>query len=263
MCSASAGIDVSKDSSLELCSVSKSFKTNSGVVAIVENFSCMFKKGLISALMGPSGIGKSTLLRLAAGIETPERGSVLYEGKNVTGTTSVQRMLIPQELGLFDWLTVRANITLADHSIGKKAVLGECDELIEQLGLSGVEQMYPPQLSGGMKQRVALARALYVKPQLLLMDEPYSSVDSLTKRKLYQMLFELKEKYEVTVLLVTHDVHEAAVLADEVILVGDKRPLREAERKVSPLIGEYGKRADFYYDDKEGFKQSIDVSLRV
>jgi len=164
------------------------------------------------SLLGPSGCGKSTLLRIVAGLEKDFQGELRSRATEVA--------LVFQEPRLMPWLTVEQNIGFsADNDYDKAWVA----QLIDEVGLTGFAQALPKALSGGMAQRVAIARGLYSRPQVLLLDEPFSAVDAFTRMKLQDLLLQLAERHAIALLLVTHDVDEALYLSDRV-LVMDNRP---------------------------------------
>lgn len=165
-------------------------------------------------LLGPSGCGKSTLLRIVAGLEKDFEGQLLSHTEHLA--------FVFQEPRLMPWLTVQQNIGFSDDDNYDKAWVAQ---LIEEVGLTGFADALPKALSGGMAQRVAIARGLYARPQLLLLDEPFSAVDAFTRMKLQDLLLQLAERHGIALLLVTHDVDEALYLSDRV-LVMDNRPSR-------------------------------------
>ncbi len=164
------------------------------------------------SLLGPSGCGKSTLLRIVAGLEKDFEGAL--------HNNAAQVAFVFQEPRLMPWLTVEQNIGFSDDGHYDKAWVAQ---LIEEVGLGGFPQALPKALSGGMAQRVAIARGLYSRPQVLLLDEPFSAVDAFTRMKLQDLLLQLAERHAIALLLVTHDVDEALYLSDRV-LVMDNRP---------------------------------------
>ncbi|EPJ91615.1 MULTISPECIES: ABC transporter ATP-binding protein [Pseudomonas] len=166
------------------------------------------------SLLGPSGCGKSTLLRIVAGLEKD------FEGQLLSHTE--QLAFVFQEPRLMPWLTVQQNIGFSDDDHYDQAWVAQ---LIEEVGLTGFADALPKALSGGMAQRVAIARGLYSRPQVLLLDEPFSAVDAFTRMKLQDLLLQLAERHAIALLLVTHDVDEALYLSDRV-LVMDNRPSR-------------------------------------
>jgi len=164
------------------------------------------------SLLGPSGCGKSTLLRIIAGLEQD------FEGQRLSDTGPLA--FVFQEPRLMPWLTVEQNIGFSDDGQYDKTWVAQ---LIEEVGLAGFADALPKALSGGMAQRVAIARGLYSRPQVLLLDEPFSAVDAFTRMKLQELLLQLAERHAIALLLVTHDVDEALYLSDRV-LVMDNRP---------------------------------------
>jgi len=176
--------------------------------------------GEFCCVVGPSGCGKTTLLRAIAGLDDPDRGSILVGGDPVTGP-GLDRGMVFQEYALFPWRTVRGNIRF-----GLDRPACECPdcearvrELVDLVGLDGFEDAYPKELSGGMKQRVGIARALAVDPDILLMDEPFGSVDAHTRDRLHAELLDIWTQTEQTVVFVTHDIDEAVTLADRVVVM--------------------------------------------
>ncbi|UAW99812.1 ABC transporter ATP-binding protein [Halopseudomonas nanhaiensis] len=195
-----------------------------GSLEVIQRFSAEVAEGELVALVGPSGCGKSTLLHLAAGLEKPTEGRVLGDGKLITAPNP-QRTLVFQEHALYPWLTLQGNVAMALElqNVGKKEAYTAAEGWLERVGLKGFEHYYPHQVSGGMRQRTALARAFMVKPEILLLDEPFGALDALTRMALQDVLHELIEEHKPSVMLVTHDVDEALYLADR-IMVFSKRP---------------------------------------
>lgn len=183
-------------------------------------------------ILGPSGCGKTTLLNLVAGFETPTSGEIRADEKLVTGPGS-DRAVVFQQAALYPWLTVRENIALGlKFRDGRHADYARVDELIEAMGLAGFEKHSPHQLSGGMAQRVAIARALVIEPSVLLMDEPFGALDAQTRAAMQLFVTNLWEKIPVTVLFVTHDIDEAIILADRVIVMAPRPGRVVADIKV-------------------------------
>ncbi len=190
-----------------------------GTIAL-KNVSFEVEKGESCSIIGPSGCGKSTLLLIIAGLLKPTEGYVEVNGK-VVRKPMRDVALILQDYGLFPWKTVYDNIALGlrirkvDRKVERRIV---CD-LIERLGLKGFEKHYPKQLSGGMKQKVAIARALAIQPRILLMDEPFSSLDALTREDLQNFLLRLWNERRMTIILVTHSIEEAVFLGRKIIVL--------------------------------------------
>jgi ABC-type nitrate/sulfonate/bicarbonate transport system ATPase subunit len=172
------------------------------------------------AIVGPSGCGKSTLLRIVAGLDRPTTGRVMLDGREVTGP-GADRGMVFQSYTLFPWLTVRDNIAFGLRERGRsRAERGRvADGFIHQVGLSGFENHWPKQLSGGMQQRTAIARALANDPRILLLDEPFGALDNQTRALMQEMLLSIWEHDRKTVLFVTHDIEEAIFLGSRVVVM--------------------------------------------
>ena len=171
-------------------------------------------------ILGPSGCGKSTLLRIIAGLDRPTSGRVLLDGREVTGP-GADRGMVFQSYTLFPWLTVRENIAfgLRERGISQAERHKIADAFIHRVGLSGFENHWPKQLSGGMQQRTAIARALANDPKILLLDEPFGALDNQTRALMQEMLLGIWEREQKTVLFVTHDIEEAIFLGSRVIVM--------------------------------------------
>lgn len=178
------------------------------------------KAGEFVCLLGPSGSGKSTLLSLMAGFTFPRCGQVLIDGQPVTGPHP-RRITLFQSYGLFPWRQVWANVAYGLELAGmpKAERYRRACALLEQVGLGQWAEAYPRQLSGGMQQRVALARALVVEPEVLFMDEPFGALDAYTRQDMQNLLMELWQKHRPTVVFVTHDLEEACLLADRIVML--------------------------------------------
>jgi NitT/TauT family transport system ATP-binding protein len=201
------------DSALILDRASKRF----GALEVLEDLSIDISPGEFVAIVGPSGCGKTTLLNIISGFDQPTSGKVNALGK--------LRMVYQQD-SLFPWLTVRENIGMALRDVKDKARRDEqVVDLVQLIRLAGFENHYPHQLSGGMRQRVELARALAGQSDILLMDEPFSALDYLTRMRMRRELARILEARPRTVVLVTHDIEEAAQLADRIFVLSD-RPAR-------------------------------------
>ena len=196
-----------------------------GTVPILDHLSLEVHAGEVVVLVGPSGCGKTTLLNLISGHLRPESGSI-----EKTGTIRT----VYQQDGLFPWLTVTENISMGLRGIaGEEQREKELQELIDLIHLQGFEHHYPHQLSGGMRQRVELARVLAGDSDLLLMDEPFSSLDYLTRLRMRNELVRLLEKRPRTVVFVTHDIEEAAQLADRVLVLSSRPATIRREWKIN------------------------------
>ena len=183
-----------------------------------------------TAILGPSGCGKSTLLNMVAGFDAPSRGAVLFDGEPVRAPDP-RRAVVFQEPALFPWYTVLDNITfgLRTRGLSPASYRTRVETIIEQVGLQGFESHYPAELSGGMKQRVGIARVLVMEPDVLLMDEPFGSLDAQTRSVMQELLLSVWERHQQTVLFVTHDIEEALLLADSVFVM-TARPGRIKKR---------------------------------
>ncbi len=211
--------------------VSKTFRVRHDRVQALDRVSLQVREGEFVCLVGPSGCGKTTLLNIIAGLDTPDSGRVLADGKPVTGAGS-DRLVMFQEPALFPWLDVRGNVLfglkLKPH-LGKAERLEVAQYYLQLVGLEKFLHANIHELSGGMKQRLALARALAPNPRVLLMDEPFGSLDALTRDQLYGDLQSIWAQRRRTVVFVTHNAREAACLGDRVVLFSP-RPGRVQEQ---------------------------------
>lgn len=210
--------------------VSKVFVNRDGAPAVVlERVSLEVRPGSVTCLLGPSGCGKTTLLNLIGGIERPTDGHITVGGRLVTGI-GCDRAIVFQQAALFPWLDVLGNIMVGGRAQGMKRA--DCRdsalELVSRLGLVGSERLYPYQLSGGMKQRVQIGRALLCQPAVLLMDEPFGALDAQTRLSLQELLLGLVRDAHPTIVFVTHDVEEATLLGNDVVVM-DRGPGRVRE----------------------------------
>jgi ABC-type nitrate/sulfonate/bicarbonate transport system ATPase subunit len=209
---------------VEVRDLQKSFPSDQGRLAVVEDVSFHVRDGEFVAIVGPSGCGKSTLMNMMVGFVRPDAGSVLIDGVP-RSKPDAKGILISQQGSVFPWLTVRENLMfgLNGHAPANKAEIA--DRYAQIVGLEGFEGSYPHELSGGMLKRAELARALVAKPEILYMDEPFSALDALLSRRMRDELLRILAKERHTVMLITHDVEEAIHLADR-ILVLSPRPTR-------------------------------------
>ena len=195
---------------------------NGGSYIALKNIELKIKQGEFISLIGHSGCGKSTLLNIIAGLDKPSHGGVILEGRQVT-QPGPDRMVVFQNYSLLPWLTVRENIALGVDEVMANRPAGERKGIIEHhielVGLRAAANKRPGELSGGMKQRVAIARALAIRPKLLLLDEPFGALDALTRGGLQEQLMKICEESQVTCLMVTHDVDEALLLSDRIVML--------------------------------------------
>lgn len=208
---------------VDIRNVSKRFQHHQGVVEILRNVSIGVEEGEFVSLVGRSGCGKTTLLRIVGGFVRPDTGSVLVDQVPVSGPGSDRGMLFQQPM-LFPWLTVLDNTLFGPRAEGTftASTKERALELLGIVGLAGFEFHYPKQLSGGMMHRAAFARAMMVDPKVLLMDEPFGALDALTRAGMQQFLLDLWERRRFTVVLVTHDVEEAVLLSDRVAVMASQ-----------------------------------------
>lgn len=201
---------------IELINVCKVFSNPHKTV--LENVNLSIKKGEFVCILGSSGVGKSTLLNMVAGLEKASSGKVLMNGKEIKGPGK-DRVVMFQESALFPWLTVSENVQFGDKIAGVPVREREqrAEKYLEMVGLKDYKDYRIEQLSGGMRQRVALARALAMDSEVLLMDEPFSALDADTKHKLWDEVDHIRRETQKTVLMVTHSVKEAVFLADRII----------------------------------------------
>lgn len=211
-------------STLEVRGVSRRFSTRGRQVTVFEDLSLTIELGTFVSLVGPSGCGKSTLLRAIAGLHLPDGGEIVYRGARTEGPHG-EIVYIFQDYtkSIFPWLTVAGNVEFGlkhRQRLDRAERRDKALQFIELVGLAGFEGHYPAQLSGGMQQRVALARALVCEPRVLLMDEPFSAVDALTRTRLQELVVNLWARMQLSIVFVTHDVDEAVFLSSRVVVMG-------------------------------------------
>lgn len=228
---------LTKPTLFELKGVRQSFaKASGGELAVLDDVDLTLREGEIVALLGRSGSGKSTMLRVVAGLIRPTAGQVLYNGKPVRGPVAGISMVF-QTFALFPWLTVLENVEVGLEALGvpDKEMRKRALEAIDLIGLDGFESAYPRELSGGMRQRVGLARALVVHPNLILMDEPFSALDVLTAETLRTDLLDLWTEGRLpikSILMVTHNIEEAVLMSDRILVFSSNPGRVKAEIKV-------------------------------
>ena len=223
------GMPAPQEEALQIRDLSKIFVVHGSSLTVLDRISFSAQAGEMICILGRSGCGKTTLLNILAGFMTPSSGSILLNRRLVT-KPGPDRCVVFQEDTLFPWLTVWENVAfgLKGRTGDRRFVREEVNHFLSLVGLSEFRDYLPRNISGGMKQRVALARVLILKPQVLLMDEPFASLDSQTREEMQNLLTDIWKELEQTILFVTHDVDEAVTLADR-ILVMDKGPGRIRE----------------------------------
>lgn len=230
---------------VELKNINKHF----GSFKASDNVSFGIEKGKLIGLLGPSGSGKTTILRMIAGLENPDSGEIIIDGKVINNVPASKRGIgfVFQSYALFRYMTVFENIAFGLHVLKKSEneIKERVAELVKLIGLEGLESRYPSQLSGGQRQRVAFARALAPNPQLLLLDEPFAAIDAKVRQELRHWLKEMIAKLGVTSIFVTHDQDEAIEVADEIIITNKGR------------IDQIGKPLDVYSKPKTAFVASF------
>lgn len=205
---------------LTIDGIEKSFDhKEKGQVKVLDKIDLEVEKGQFVSIVGPSGCGKSTLLYLIAGLEKADKGEIRIAGKKVTDA-GPDRVVVFQEDGLFPWLSVLDNVTygLLLKGMSKAEAENKAKEMLKMVHLSNYTEAYPHQLSGGMKQRVSIARALVMEPAILLMDEPFAALDEQTRMVLHNELLEIWRKTKVTIFFVTHNIREAVLLSEKIVV---------------------------------------------
>ena len=208
---------------IDIQNVEQTFKTKKGLFPALRDINLSVAKGDFVALIGHSGCGKSTLLNLIAGLTTPTGGVLLCADKEIAGP-GPERAVVFQNHSLLPWLTCFENIYLAVERVfgateSKAQLKQRTNDALALVGLTAAAQKRPGEISGGMKQRVGIARALSMEPKVLLMDEPFGALDALTRAKLQDELLEIVAKTHATVVMVTHDVDEAVLLSDKIVMM--------------------------------------------
>lgn len=205
---------------VNLSGVHKTYITDSGDVRALDPVSFGFEKGQTLSVVGPSGCGKSTLLRILAGIDAASGGKIVINGRTITGPVSDMGIVFQRDL-LLDWRSVLNNVMLPAELAGRnnsemrERALG----LLRELGVGDFSDRYPYELSGGMRQRVAIARALLLRPSLVLLDEPFSALDAMTRDQMNVILQRLQQHEQVSTMLITHSIAEAVYLSDRVVVM--------------------------------------------
>jgi ABC-type nitrate/sulfonate/bicarbonate transport system ATPase subunit len=209
--------------SLQLRHVDKSYEVDGRVLEVLIGIDLIVEPGEFVSLVGASGCGKSTILRLIVGLDIEHGGDILLDGRPVTGP-GLNRGIVFQEHRLLPWLTIEQNVGLSLAATNRPAA--ECARLVRDhinlVGLQGFERAYPHQLSGGMAQRAAIARGLVNQPEILLLDEPFGALDALTRAHLQNELLQIWSRERITMVMVTHDVEEAVFLSDKIVVLAPR-----------------------------------------
>lgn len=216
---------------IEIQNVAQTFKTKKGLFPALQGINLAVAKGEFVTLIGHSGCGKSTLLNLIAGLTTPTEGALLCANKEIAGP-GPDRAVVFQNHSLLPWLTCFENVYLGVERVfgasaknagapseSRARLMARTDAALAMVGLTAAAQKRPGEISGGMKQRVGIARALAMEPKVLLMDEPFGALDALTRAKLQDELLEIVAQTQATVVMVTHDVDEAVLLSDKIVMM--------------------------------------------
>jgi NitT/TauT family transport system ATP-binding protein len=216
---------------IEIRGIHMTFRTEESDVRVLEDIALDVREGEFVCILGPSGCGKSTLLNIVAGFLAPTSGSVRIDGEEVRGPDP-RRIFVFQERGVFPWLTVEGNIGFGLGKLPREERERRIAHYVRLVGLEGFEKAYPHELSGGMKQRVEVARAFAVNPDVLLLDEPFGALDSITRLVMRGELLRIWQAEQKTILFVTHDIEESVQLADRVVVM-TARPARI--RRIVPI----------------------------
>jgi NitT/TauT family transport system ATP-binding protein len=214
----------------------KTFSTPKDTNEILKGIDLAVYAGDFVCILGPSGCGKTTLIRCIAGFERYE-GIVEVNGVVVSGPTPDRIMVFQDFNQLFPWLTVEKNIQYplkVTGTRGKEKLRIITDDILERVGLLAYKNYYPFQLSGGMKQRTAIAKALAISPKIILMDEPFASLDAITRKTLQMELLKIKEQFDITVIFITHNIQEAVMLGNRIIMMGVEGTIKEDMENLLP-----------------------------
>jgi len=204
---------------LRITNLSKDYRKNGQTARILAKINCDFEKGKIHVVLGPSGCGKTTFLCLIAGLVKPTTGEIRLDKKIITSPASGDIGVVFQDLRLFPWLKTTENIAFGLRMRGIPEIEKTTRQYLKMVGLAPFGQYYPFELSGGMKQRLALARGLVLKPQILLLDEPFGSLDPKTRKRMQKLLLRIHKMLKTTIIFVTHDTDEAITLGDRIYIL--------------------------------------------
>ncbi len=233
-----SALATSGDPYLELDSLSKVYPTANGPFTVMEDINLTVQEGEFVCLIGHSGCGKTTLLNMVSGFAQPTTGEVRLQGQRIT-RPGPERMVVFQNYALLPWKTAFENVYLAVDAVQPDQPRRKKLEIVrEHLAMVGLEEAMhkkPGQLSGGMKQRVAIARALSIRPQVLILDEPFGALDAITKEELQEELLKIWTEHQVTVMMITHDIDEALFLADRIVMMTNGPHARIGEVMTVPF----------------------------
>lgn len=232
---------------VEIKNLNKTFNDATGEKQVLIDFSLSIEENEFFCILGPSGCGKTTLLRCMCGLEEYD-GDILIDGQKIVSANTGSILVFQDFNQLFPWKTVEQNILFAMKQSGKRDKT-EMKKLVEEyllkVGLLECRNYYPHQLSGGMKQRIAIVRALAMKPKIILMDEPFASLDAITRKKLQKELLSIVEKENLTVVFITHNIQEAITLGSKIMVMADGGAIKcnvknNIKKPVTPLSNGYG-----------------------
>jgi NitT/TauT family transport system ATP-binding protein len=242
--------------------LSKRYGSRHGDVMALQDVNLSIREGEFVSIVGPSGCGKSTLLYLIGGFLQPEQGTIMTDGRRVTGP-GVDRGVVFQEYALFPWLTVAGNIEYGLKEAGKPAEERAriVRHYVNLIGLAGFENRYPKELSGGMKQRVAIARTLACGPRILLLDEPLGALDAQTREGMQDELLRIWQATRTTVVMITHDVSEAVYLSSRIVVMS-RRPGTVVEEFGVDLDHTQGREALMLSDSFNALRNKVWLSVR-
>jgi len=241
--------------------VSVAFERDGKRTEVLRDIDLEVGDGEFVCLLGPSGCGKTTLLNAMAGFLSPSSGAIRVDGETVRGPDP-RRIFVFQERGVFPWLTVEGNIGFGLSKLPKTERDPRIAHYIRMVGLQGFEKTYPQELSGGMKQRLEVARALAVNPDMLLLDEPFGALDSITRLGLRAELLRIWEAERKTIIFVTHDIDEAVQLADRVVVMS-ARPARIQEIVTIDIAHPRDISSPRYLDLRDGIFQQIGLAHKL
>lgn len=248
---------------IEVKDLSFSYKQkNKQRIRTLNNISFTVADNTTCAIIGPSGCGKTTLLYLLAGLLRPEKGNITING-NFPEKNRESIAVILQEYGLLPWKSVKGNVAmgLKLRGVKKKAYQEIVEDILAELNIDQLSNKYPVQLSGGQRQRVAIARALALKPDLILMDEPFSALDALTRESMQKLFLDIWQKYLMTAVFVTHSIEEAVYLGNKIIIMSDKSGRITAEIDNQHFAKKGWRNSDSFYNQCERIRFLLEEGM--